>query len=443
MLALTLPEDVDELRQLTQTLLALAPHPSLERQRFEGTRERAIPGFAGDLLPAWGRVMVTGGTGCVGSVVLRRLRQDLPAAELESVARRLPVANRRIPGVRYAAGDVRDGHRMAALMRESRPDLVLHLAAQRDPAYAEDHVYETVSTNVLGSRVVLDAAAAAGVRTVVVASSGKAMRFFTSDVYAATKKLVESEAVASAYRHDVRIACARFTHVVDNSIVASKIVRWIADGEPVLLHSPHVMLPVQSALESYQLLMTAAVVAEPDRPKVVALRDLGWPPVSLLDLALDYLADSGSSSPISFPGHPQGYEAYPFPGTYDPVTAGDVSPLLNCAEAVTAVPTPVLGQHVDEFSPPATADTSVTSAIDVLCSAVEPGRVPDAALRDLLRSASIALVRHFRDHAAPDLVARIAQLGRRYDPRVADHALIAHELHAVRGSLALAGYPEE
>ena len=81
-------------------------------------------------------------------------------------------------------------------------------------------------------------------------------------------------------------------------------------------------------MECYQLLMTAGMVAEPGHPKVVALRDLGWPPVSLLDLTLDYLADNPDSrSPIVFTGYPPGYEARPTPGTYDPLSAGDVSPL--------------------------------------------------------------------------------------------------------------------
>ena len=205
-------------------------------------------------------------------------------------------------------------------MEDFQPDLVIHLAAQRNPALAERRIAETVSTNVVGSQIVLEAAGEAGVGTVIVASTGKAVRLFTGDTYAATKKLVEYQSEVMAKQYDMNISCTRFTHVVDNSIVGQNILRWIANDDPILLHSPFVQLPVQSALECYQLLMTAGVVAERGRPKVVALRDLGWPPIALLDLTLDYLADNPDSrAPIVFTGYPPATRPSAYPGTYDPL----------------------------------------------------------------------------------------------------------------------------
>ena len=73
--------------------------------------------------------------------------------------------------------------------------------------------------------------------------------------------------------------------------------------------------------------------------RVHAITDLGWP-VSLIDLALAVLASTGTSTPIYFSGYDQGYEEVPFPGLYDPMTAGDVSPLLNAFEAAAVVGSP-------------------------------------------------------------------------------------------------------
>jgi len=64
--------------------------------------------------------------------------------------------------------------------------------------------------------------------------------------------------------------------------------------------------------------------------------DLGFP-VGLLDLALGLLSQTGSQTPVYFSGYERGYEEIPFPGLYDPATAGDVSPLLNAFEAARAV----------------------------------------------------------------------------------------------------------
>jgi hypothetical protein len=421
--------DLDRLRMLTRQLVEFRDSPQLEKLRFEGTRARGITGFCGDLLPRWERVLVTGGTGCVGSVVLRNLVDDLPDAQFASVARHPPAPDRLVDQVSYLRGDVRSAKQMAGVMRDFRPDLVIHLAAQRSPALAERRVAETVSTNVIGSQVVLEAAGEAGVGTLVIASTGKAVRLFTGDTYAATKKLVEYQTGVEAGRHDMQVSCARFTHVVDNSIVGQNILKWIANDEPILLHSPLVLLPVQSALECYQLLMTAGVIAEQARPKVVALRDLGWPPITLLDLTLDYLADNpDSQSPIVFTGYPPGYEAEAYPGTYDPLSAGDVSPLMNCIEATRTKPTPVLGDFIDYFELPSARSGVTDRSLRDISDACQAKRKNDQVIRDLLRNASAALLHHSMDLTEPDRVSRIHRLGSRHDPLVDDHAFIHRQL---------------
>ena len=58
--------------------------------------------------------------------------------------------------------------------------------------------------------------------------------------------------------------------------------------------------------------------------------------MTLLDVALGVLAWTGSAAPIYFSGYDRGYEAMPFPGLYDPMTAGDVSPLISAFEATGA-----------------------------------------------------------------------------------------------------------
>ncbi|MEA2156562.1 MAG: UDP-glucose 4-epimerase [Solirubrobacteraceae bacterium] len=109
------------------------------------------------------RVVVTGATGNVGTSLLRALGQDPAIEEIVGLARRLPELS--FARTRWVAADVtRDdlsGHFDGA-------DAVVHLAWLIQPS--RDRA-TTHAVNVAGSRRVFEAAAAAGVASLVYASS--------------------------------------------------------------------------------------------------------------------------------------------------------------------------------------------------------------------------------------------------------------------------------
>jgi nucleoside-diphosphate-sugar epimerase len=267
------------------------------------------------------------------------------SGRLVSVSRGLTTGHPRLPGAEYLEGDVRDRERIDELIQAIRPDVVFHVAAQRNPGVAELEVHRTVTTNVLGTRNVLAAAADARVSQVVCASTGKALRPYSPDVYAASKRAAEWIASVSA-TGDMRCSAGRFTHVVDNSIILHRLFQWARGGGVVRLHSTEIAFYIQSAMESAQLLLIAGLGAVRGSFRIHSITDLGWP-VSLLDLAVGVLANTGSATPIYISGYDRGYEEISFPGLYDPFTAGDVSPLMNSFEAARATETPC--HMVDAF----------------------------------------------------------------------------------------------
>lgn len=332
------PEQIERLRVLTRELLELKPQAPAEYRRFEGVRRRGIDLPAQELAARLeGRVvLVTGGTGCIGRVLLRELRAYRPA-RIVSVTRgrtALPdlEASPELAGVEFVHGDVRHRAGLDELFDEVRPDVVFHVAAQRDPGLAETEVRRTVATNIFGTLNVVRAAARVGTESVVCASTGKALRPYSPDVYAASKRVGEWMLARTAAACDLRLSASRFTHVVDNSIVGQRLRAWCAGDEPIRLHSAEIGFYIQSALESAQLLLCGLVDAQPGQLRINALRDLDWP-ASLLEVALGAIAQTGSNAPIYIAGYDDGYEEQPFPGLYDPMTAGDVSPLVNVFEA--------------------------------------------------------------------------------------------------------------
>ncbi|MET9519987.1 NAD-dependent epimerase/dehydratase family protein [Streptomyces sp. NPDC002994] len=133
-------------------------------------------------------VLVTGAAGCIGRALLRELHSYAPARIVGVGLEEQP----RLPdATQYHCLDIRDGPGLTALLRQVRPDLVFHLAAQRDPGLAEREAALTITTNVLGTAHVIEACAAAGTGQLVYASTGKALRPYTSDVYAQSKRTGE------------------------------------------------------------------------------------------------------------------------------------------------------------------------------------------------------------------------------------------------------------
>ena len=386
---------LSRLTDLTEDLLASRPEAVQEYWRFLGIRDRSI-GLPGADLDAWLRgktVLVTGGTGCIGSALMKQLARFGPG-RLVSVSRGSDMGWPRLKGAEYLRADIRDGSRLAAVVGGVRPDIMFHVAAQRDPGLAERAVHRTVTTNVLGTRNVISAATGSGVRQLVCESTGKALRPYSPDVYTASKRAAEWLLSRTAAQGGLRCSAARFTHVVDNSIIYAKLLDW-SKGGVIRLHSADIAFYAQSALESAQLLLRAGLGAAPGVLSVHAITDLGWP-VSLLDVALGVLARTGSSVPIYFSGYDRGYEVVPFPGLYDPMTAGDVSPLLSAFEAVRAQRLP--GEVADAFPLDMLASPALDDRLLALEDACARTREPGAlrvALDDLswpLLDATLAAV---------------------------------------------------
>ena len=431
---------LDRLRDLTKSLIAAREGAPKEHARFLAIGERGlcVPEAAlGERLRG-ATVLVTGGTGCIGSRLMAQVAMRCPG-RLVSVSRGLTTAGPRQDGADYRSADVRDRAALDRLFGEVRPDLVFHVAAQRDPGRAEVEVHRTVSTNVLGTRNVLTAAAEAGVSQVVCASTGKALRPYSPDMYTASKRAAEwvASGVASS-SSSMLVSAGRFTHVLDNSIIYQRLLSWAdgADDGVIRLHSPEIAFYVQSALESAQLLLLACLGSRAGELRIHAISDLGWP-VSLLDLALAVLARSDSPTPIYLSGYDRGYEEIPFPGLYDPATAGDVSPLLNAFEAGTVVDSPC--PLVDTFRVDMAPEPRAVKMLNALAETCDRTRDPDV-VRAALNELSWSLLDATLGAAPRPALMRAAAMARRHgDTLSADHRRVLDAIQDHAGPPA----PEE
>src|SRR6185312_6622351 len=92
------------------------------------------------------------------------------------------------PGVprQICLADIRDEARIQAVCDEVRPELVVHAAALKHVPMVEANPLEGLMTNAVGTRIVADAARAAGAACTVFISTDKAVN--PSSVMGASKR---------------------------------------------------------------------------------------------------------------------------------------------------------------------------------------------------------------------------------------------------------------
>ena len=149
-------------------------------------------------------VLITGAGGYLGSQLLPAL-----AAKAGEIGRIVAVdvretpAGLRLPGVDYRVMDVRSAD-LAVLFEEAAPEVVVHLASIVTPGKDSTREFE-YSVDVLGTENVLNACLAAGVKKIVVTSSGAAYGYHADNPTWITEDWPVRGNEAFAYSHHKRL----------------------------------------------------------------------------------------------------------------------------------------------------------------------------------------------------------------------------------------------
>lgn len=188
-------------------------------------------------------VLVTGGTGSIGSEIVRQVLQYDPKmvrvlSRSEHLQYQLVQEMGRLPNLVCFIGDVRNAERINRAAVEA--DVIFHVAAMKHVPLCEFNPFEAVETNVLGTQNVVNAAINNRVKQVIAISTDKAVN--TMNVLGGTKLLAE-KLLTSAHHYagvsQTKFACVRFGNVLGSR--GSVIPGWvdqIKKGQPVTLTDP-------------------------------------------------------------------------------------------------------------------------------------------------------------------------------------------------------------
>lgn len=124
--------------------------------------------------------LVVGAGGYLGRQLIAAMAAD--RQRLKSIVamdfREMP-PEERLDGILYVTADIRSSH-LVDLFREHSPDVVVHLASIVTPGRKSNREFE-YSVDVLGTENVLNACLGAGVRKIIITSSGAAYGYYADN----------------------------------------------------------------------------------------------------------------------------------------------------------------------------------------------------------------------------------------------------------------------
>ena len=263
-----------------------------------GRAQTAVDRTAVSRLIAGRRILVTGAGGTIGGELARQIAALGPArltlAELSEVALYeidMEIARRFADLPRRAMlRDIRDRERLERAFAQERPDIVFHAAALKHVPLAEANPNECVLTNVGGTMNVADACRGAGVATMVLISTDKAVN--PSSVMGATKRLAELYVQALGRAGGgPRFATVRFGNVLGSAgSVVPLFQKQLAEGGPLTVTHRDMTRFMMTVREAVELVLQASALDGASGDLFVL--DMGEP-VRIHDLALQMIRLAG------------------------------------------------------------------------------------------------------------------------------------------------------
>ena len=242
------------------------------------------------------RVLVTGAGGSIGTELCRQIARWGPSALIllghgeNSVFETLLELEDAFPSLPMhpVIADIRDQDRIENVFADLQPQVVFHAAAHKHVPLMEVNVEESITNNVLGTRVIVETSMTYGVERLVMISTDKAIR--PSSVYGATKRMAELIVLDAAHTAERPFSVVRFGNVLGSrGSVVPRFQRQIEAGGPVTITHPDMRRYFMTIPEAVHLVLQAGAMGKGGEVFVLRMGEQ----IRILDLAEDLIRLSG------------------------------------------------------------------------------------------------------------------------------------------------------
>lgn len=242
-------------------------------------------------------VLVSGGGGSIGSELCQQIANLNPKKliivdhsefnlyEIEKTLLTLGIKNFHIELL-----SITDKVAVHYVMKKYKPTVVFHAAAYKHVPILEFQPFQAVKNNVIGTKILAEAAVENNVKKFVMVSSDKAVN--PTNIMGATKRIAELLCQSLQDVSKTRFVTVRFGNVIGSAgSVIPLFKKQIASGDSVTVTHPDMTRYFMTIKEAAQLILQAGALGEGGE---IFVLDMGQP-VKILDLAKHLIKLSGKT----------------------------------------------------------------------------------------------------------------------------------------------------
>jgi UDP-N-acetylglucosamine 4,6-dehydratase len=164
------------------------------------------------------KILIIGGTGALGKTLTERYHSNNSIIILSRDEHKHVSMQRNYPNVQFCIGDVKDKDSILQSLNDYKPDVVINTAALKHVPVCELNPYESVKTNIIGHKNLIDCVAVCNhqIETLMFISTDKACS--PINVYGQCKAISERLYIDFANKqNDIKVCLCRYGNVLEST----------------------------------------------------------------------------------------------------------------------------------------------------------------------------------------------------------------------------------